>query len=141
MTTGPAVLLQDRDPAIDIRDLASRRDAAAPVGPAPGQLCIEQGEHLFVATPSGSGKSTLLSLLAGVATPRGGSVRALDSDLPGATLRQRRKEGDTHDRHAFAPRVGPDGRDLASGILLGGIPGYRAYRLSLADGPALRVET
>jgi ABC-type transport system involved in cytochrome bd biosynthesis fused ATPase/permease subunit len=86
MTTGPAVLLQDRDPAIDIRDLASRRDAAAPVGPAPGQLCIEQGEHLFVATPSGSGKSTLPSLLAGVATPRGGSVRVLDSNLPGAML-------------------------------------------------------
>jgi putative ABC transport system permease protein len=33
------------------------------------------------------------------------------------------------------------GTILLAGILVGGIPSYRAYRLSLADGPALRVET
>jgi putative ABC transport system ATP-binding protein len=79
--TRPEVPAQDRDPVIDISDLAFRWHAAGPIVLALEQLRIERGEHLFIAGPSGSGKSTLLSLLAGVATPGGGSVRVLGRNL------------------------------------------------------------
>ncbi len=39
------------------------------------------GERVFLRGPSGSGKSTLLSLLAGVVTPREGSVRVLGREI------------------------------------------------------------
>ena len=42
---------------------------------------IDAGESCLVAGPSGSGKSTLLHLLAGLATPRAGSVRVAGRDL------------------------------------------------------------
>ena len=45
---------------------------------------VDAGERCLVAGPSGSGKSTLLHLLAGLATPRSGSVRVAGQDL--ATL-------------------------------------------------------
>ena len=42
---------------------------------------VDAGERCLVAGPSGSGKSTLLHLLAGLATPRSGSVRVAGQDL------------------------------------------------------------
>ena len=42
---------------------------------------VDAGESCLVAGPSGSGKSTLLHLLAGLATPREGSVRVAGQDL------------------------------------------------------------
>ena len=42
---------------------------------------VDAGEHCLVAGPSGSGKSTLLHLLAGLATPRSGTVRVAGQDL------------------------------------------------------------
>ena len=44
---------------------------------------IGAGERCLVTGPSGSGKSTLLHLLAGLATPRAGSVRVAGKDLAG----------------------------------------------------------
>jgi putative ABC transport system ATP-binding protein len=42
---------------------------------------LARGERVFLRGPSGSGKSTLLNLLAGVVTPRHGTVRTLGRDL------------------------------------------------------------
>ena len=42
---------------------------------------VEAGEHCLVVGPSGCGKSTLLHLLAGLATPCGGTVRIAGQDL------------------------------------------------------------
>ena len=42
---------------------------------------VGAGERCLVCGPSGSGKSTLLHLLAGLATPRAGSVRVAGQDL------------------------------------------------------------
>ena len=44
---------------------------------------VDAGERCLVTGPSGSGKSTLLHLLAGLATPRVGSVRVAGMDLAG----------------------------------------------------------
>ena len=44
-------------------------------------LRIAHGERVFLRGPSGSGKSTLLSLLAGVVTPREGTVQVLGRNL------------------------------------------------------------
>ena len=44
---------------------------------------VDAGERCLIAGPSGSGKSTLLHLLAGLATPRAGSVRVAGMDLAG----------------------------------------------------------
>ena len=44
---------------------------------------VGAGERCLVTGPSGSGKSTLLHLLAGLATPRTGSVRVAGQDLAG----------------------------------------------------------
>ena len=44
---------------------------------------VDAGERCLVTGPSGSGKSTLLHLLAGLATPRAGSVRVAGKDLAG----------------------------------------------------------
>ena len=44
---------------------------------------VDAGERCLVAGPSGSGKSTLLHLLAGLATPRAGTVRVAGQDLAG----------------------------------------------------------
>jgi putative ABC transport system ATP-binding protein len=44
-------------------------------------LSVRRGERLFIEGPSGSGKTTLLNLLAGVVTPRSGSVSVLGTDL------------------------------------------------------------
>jgi putative ABC transport system ATP-binding protein len=44
-------------------------------------LQVGRGERVFLRGPSGSGKSTLLSLLAGVITPRRGTVRVLGRNI------------------------------------------------------------
>ncbi|UTW04482.1 ABC transporter ATP-binding protein [Amphritea atlantica] len=41
------------------------------------ELSVASGERVFLKGPSGSGKSTLLNLIAGIHTPRQGSVRVL----------------------------------------------------------------
>lgn len=46
---------------------------------------LGDGERLLLIGPSGSGKSTFLSLLAGIVTPRAGSITVLGTDI--ATLR------------------------------------------------------
>jgi putative ABC transport system ATP-binding protein len=46
-----------------------------------GSLRFARGERVFLRGPSGSGKSTLLSLLAGVITPKEGSIRVLGQNI------------------------------------------------------------
>ncbi len=46
-------------------------------------LCVEQGECVFLIGPSGSGKSTLLSMIGCVLTPDDGEVRILGQDVRG----------------------------------------------------------
>jgi putative ABC transport system ATP-binding protein len=61
-------------PAVDISQLRfAWRGHSDPVL-AIAQLQIERGERVFIEGPSGSGKSTLLSLIAGVVTPRQGTI-------------------------------------------------------------------
>ena len=66
-------------PMVDVEDLRhghGRRDVLdVPV------WRVGAGERCLVTGPSGSGKSTLLHLLAGLATPRTGSVRVAGKDL------------------------------------------------------------
>ena len=52
-------------------------------------LHVLRGERVFLRGPSGSGKSTLLSLLAGVVTPREGTVQVLGHDLGALSGAQR----------------------------------------------------
>jgi putative ABC transport system ATP-binding protein len=66
---------------IDIRDLAFRWRAAAPVVLDIESLQVEAGERVFIKGPSGSGKSTLLSLLSGVTSASAGTVRVMDQTL------------------------------------------------------------
>ncbi len=68
-------------PLIDIDALEFRWRQPGPPTLSIDALQVSVGERLFVKGPSGSGKSTLLSLLAGVATAQGGSVRVLDQPL------------------------------------------------------------
>ena len=55
--------------------------AAGPPTVEVDSLRLERGERLFLRGPSGSGKSTLLNILAGVITPREGTVRVLGTEL------------------------------------------------------------
>jgi len=45
------------------------------------ELCVKQGEHLFIQGSSGSGKTTLLNLLSGINTCSEGSLSILGKDL------------------------------------------------------------
>ncbi len=59
------------------------------------RLEVAAGGSLLIRGPSGSGKSTLLNLLAGILTPRAGSIRLLEheiSALPGAARDRFRAE-------------------------------------------------
>jgi len=44
-------------------------------------LCIDQGERIFIAGPSGSGKTTLLNLVAGIAIPQSGEVNVIGHQI------------------------------------------------------------
>lgn len=48
---------------------------------------VARGERLFLYGPSGSGKSTLLNLLAGIITPRRGSIELLGQPISGSRPR------------------------------------------------------
>ncbi len=52
-------------------------------------LRLEAGQHALLLGPSGAGKTTLLYALAGLLTPRGGSIRIAGEDITrmGATAR------------------------------------------------------
>ena len=47
----------------------------------PTDFHVDRGEFIMVAGPSGSGKSTLLSIISGLLSPTGGTVRMLGRDL------------------------------------------------------------
>lgn len=66
---------------VDIADLRFAWSGDAPPVVDIERLRVAAGERVFLRGPSGSGKSTLLSLIAGVATPREGSVRVLGQDI------------------------------------------------------------
>lgn len=55
--------------------------AGAPDVIAIDELCVAEGERLFIAGPSGSGKSTLLNILGGVVIPRAGGVEIIGQEV------------------------------------------------------------
>lgn len=71
MTTGPVA---------ELRDLRFAYRAGRDILDLPA-LDVAAGERLFLHGPSGSGKTTLLGLLAGVLTPRTGTVRLLGTTI------------------------------------------------------------
>jgi putative ABC transport system ATP-binding protein len=85
LAISPATPLESRDdspePVVDLAGVRFSWSAAAPLVVDIESLRVGHGERVFLRGPSGSGKSTLLSLLAGVVTPREGTVRVLGRDL------------------------------------------------------------
>ena len=69
------------DPVIELSNLRFSWAAASPIVVDIDTLRVAHAERIFLRGPSGSGKSTLLSLLAGVITPREGTVRVLGQDI------------------------------------------------------------
>jgi len=68
----------------DVVELSGVRfswSGAAPFVIDIGNLRVARGERVFLRGPSGSGKSTLLSLVAGVITPKEGSIRVLGQNI------------------------------------------------------------
>ncbi len=75
---------RDDSPAQSVVDLSGVRfswTGAAPLVIDIKAMRVGRGERVFLRGPSGSGKSTLLSLLAGVVTPREGSLRVLGREI------------------------------------------------------------
>jgi putative ABC transport system ATP-binding protein len=66
---------------VDLSGVRFSWSAASPLVLDIDALRIARGERVFLRGPSGSGKSTLLSLLAGVVTPRTGTVRVLGREI------------------------------------------------------------
>jgi putative ABC transport system ATP-binding protein len=66
---------------VDLAGVRFSWTGAAPMVIDIRTLRVARGERVFLRGPSGSGKSTLLSLLAGVVTPREGSVRVLGREI------------------------------------------------------------
>jgi putative ABC transport system ATP-binding protein len=66
---------------VELRDLRFAWRADLPPVIDIAQLRVSRGERIFLRGPSGSGKSTLLSLLGGIVTPAGGSIRVLGHEL------------------------------------------------------------
>lgn len=54
-----------------------------------GDLCVSEGERVFLHGPSGSGKSTLLGVLSGVLLPDSGVVTVLGENLTAMRSAQR----------------------------------------------------
>ena len=52
---------------------------------------VEQGQAIALVGPSGSGKTTFLYLLAGILTPRSGTIRVGDFTVSGASDESRRR--------------------------------------------------
>src|SRR6185436_11189567 len=73
------------DDVVLLSDVRFSWHAASPPVVAIDSLRVRRGERLMLRGPSGSGKSTLLSLLAGVLTAQGGSVRVLGHELGALT--------------------------------------------------------
>ncbi len=69
------------DPLVDLSNVRFSWTEAAPLVIDIESLRVAQQERILLRGPSGSGKSTLLGLLAGVLTPRQGSVNVLGQDL------------------------------------------------------------
>jgi putative ABC transport system ATP-binding protein len=69
------------EPVVELSNVRFSWAAASPVVVDIESLRIVNGERIFLRGPSGSGKSTLLSLLAGVISPRDGTVRVLGQDI------------------------------------------------------------
>jgi putative ABC transport system ATP-binding protein len=67
-------------PAVALRDVRFAYRAGRDVIDIPA-LDVGRGERLFLHGPSGSGKTTLLGLLAGVLTPRAGTVDVLGTTV------------------------------------------------------------
>ena len=74
---------------IEIEGLSFRYRGGSFVLDIPG-FRVASGEKLAVIGPSGSGKTTLLNLIAGIATPDGGSVKVGDTQVSALDDRQRR---------------------------------------------------
>ncbi|MGQ7275337.1 ABC transporter ATP-binding protein [Marinobacter sp. V034] len=53
------------------------------------EMTLDRGEHCFIRGPSGSGKSTFLSLLAGLVTPKAGTIELLTQDVTKQSRRHR----------------------------------------------------
>jgi putative ABC transport system ATP-binding protein len=53
------------------------------------ELCIKQGESVFIQGHSGSGKTTLLNLIAGVHCPQQGLIQVLETNLSTLSAIQR----------------------------------------------------
>jgi len=69
------------EPVVNVSGVRFSWSAAAPLVVDIESLRVGRGERVFLRGPSGSGKSTLLSLLAGVVTPREGTVRVLGREM------------------------------------------------------------
>src|SRR5258708_23189832 len=68
-------------PVIELSNVRFSWAAASPVVVDIETLRVANAERIFLHGPSGSGKSTLLGLLAGVVTPREGTLRVLGRDV------------------------------------------------------------
>ena len=66
---------------IEIQDLQFRWRGQSRDTLSITELCVRQGEHLFIRGASGSGKTTLLNLLAGILKPNNGRVCLLGQVL------------------------------------------------------------
>jgi putative ABC transport system ATP-binding protein len=69
------------EPVVELSTVRFAWSGAAPPLLEIETLRVARGERVFLRGPSGSGKSTLLNLLAGVITPRQGSIRILGRDV------------------------------------------------------------
>ncbi len=70
-----------KTPIIDCRDIEFRWQDSQPATLKIDELCVVQGEHLFIKGPSGCGKSTLLGLITGINVAQQGQVNVLGTDI------------------------------------------------------------
>lgn len=105
----PATMKNIALDAVAYRYPGARKEALTDVS-----LSFGVGEALFLRGPNGSGKSTLLRLVAGLATPSGGTIRVDDADL--ATL----DDGAFRTKVAFLPQEPflPDGATVREALAM-----------------------